>query len=265
MKTNVMAVLLLLVCLSGSGTIAAHGRSGSPSETVHDVCACSARLMPPLSNLEAPASSQEPSTAGMIGGPGRNSSRERVPWKPPASIISARLLKPSVPKVLVSQFRVGRVPVVLERTLLGQVQKELGGTLGQAGDAGDSFGWLCVSGSDENGRWGLWLTTWELEGGTVSGFQWRHFPPNFTADRRCARLPKTARLKLPHGLSLGITETQVLQTLGAPSSRTKDTLLYVHEHHQTIHGGPFTVGETVAIRLRDGRASVIEVDKSTQG
>ena len=187
-----------------------------------------------------------------------------VTWTPPPRLLPASVPKATIPTVLVANISVGTTAIKLESTLLSDVGKELGARVGHTGDASDSAGWICASGTGSAGRWALWLTTWELEGGRVSGLRWQRFPSNSTVDQRCAELPRERQIELPHHLRLGISRTDVIASLGTPTLETKGSLLFVHENKLAIKGDHYTVDETVAIRLQHGRVSAIEVEKTTQ-
>jgi len=51
--------------------------------------------------------------------------------------------------------------------------------------------------------------------------------------------------------------------LGQPSKRLGDTLLYLHEHEETIKNEPFTALNTLAVLLSGQAVWAIEAWKST--
>jgi hypothetical protein len=154
--------------------------------------------------------------------------------------------------------------IFLDSTQLTAVQRRLGGTIGSRGDAGDALHWLCFHGTDGKGGWLLWLESGEINGGAVGGFRWQRAGRTARFDARCRALPDGRRgVELPITLQLGIGEAGALHTLGSPTKRLGGTLLYLHEHEETIHGEPYTATNTLAVLLRGGVVWAIEAWKST--
>ncbi len=186
-------------------------------------------------------------------------------WKP-LRIIDSRSHLPNatVPKEMVGRLQVSNLDIVLEDTEMKDAQARFGGTLGDEGDAGDALEWLCLRGVDPAGQWVLWLESGEIDDGSVGSFQWRRVPRGTTFDERCAPLSRAdSTVKLPLALSLGIPEVEVLRVLGKPTTRLKETLLYVHEHEEVIKGESFRALNTTTVLIRDGRVWAIEVHKAT--
>jgi hypothetical protein len=71
------------------------------------------------------------------------------------------------------------------------------------------------------------------------------------------------KVELPIALHLGITEAEVLKTLGRPTVRHGNSLGYVHEHQESIRGEPYDSVNIVVILLRAGRVWSIEASKTT--
>jgi hypothetical protein len=163
---------------------------------------------------------------------------------------------------MVAAFRISDLRISLEKTEMQDVASRLGGTLAGKGDAGLSDEWLCFYGNDPDGRWVLWLESGEIDGGTVGRFQWQRLNKNAILDKRGQSLGG-AKVELPIPLRLGVTEAEVLKTLGKPSARTADRFIYLHEHQSSIQGEPYTSDNVVAILFRAGRAWAIEVSKTT--
>src|SRR5450755_632265 len=122
---------------------------------------------------------------------------------------------------------------------MDDVRTHLGGTIGHTGDAAAYQEWLCFHGTDSKGRWVLWLESGEIDGGMVGSFQWQRLAKHAEIDQRC-RMLQNAAVELPIALQLGITEKEVLKTLGAPTVRRGDRLIYVHEHDESIRNEPYT-------------------------
>lgn len=195
---------------------------------------------------------------------GRTASGNTVVWSPPNVGWWDDMPRPTVPKEMIGALRVANMPIVLEDTKLEDAQKRFGGTIGARGDGGESLGWLCLYGSDNDGSWILWLTSGEIDGPTIGGFQWRRLSPMERPDRRCSRLPEgKGGIELPIALRPGMTEAEVQNLLGPPTAARGKTLFFCHEHRKVIHKENYTVSNGVAIVLRDGVVWAIEVAKTT--
>lgn len=165
---------------------------------------------------------------------------------------------------MISTVRFESVQITLEQTTLKDVQTRLGGDMGQKGDASEALEWLCFYGTDAKGRWALWLESDEMGGGTVDGFALQRLDRNATADRRCQMVGKNdGRVRLPVPLRLGLTEMQVRNLLGRPTAKYRNTVIFDHEHEETIRGEPFTASNSVAVALRGGVVWAIQVWKTT--
>lgn len=144
------------------------------------------------------------------------------------------------------------------------MQKRLGGSIGSEGDASEAVAWLCLIGSDAVGPWILWLESFEIDGPTIGGFQWRRLASNEKPDRRCSALRKgDDKVKLPLALHLGMTETELRATLGRPTMTRGKTLIFCHDHQETINKEIFDSSNTLAVVLRGGAVWEIVVIKST--
>jgi hypothetical protein len=192
------------------------------------------------------------------------SSRTRVAWQPPRwDDLLNELPTATVPKEMVGAFRVSNFPIEFEQTKIDDVRTRLGGIIGHKGDAGEYREWLCFHGKNSEGRWVLWLENGEIDGGRVGSFRWERLPTNAELDQRCRILQRKAGgIVLPISLRLGTTEKEVLKTLGTPTVRRGDRLIYIHEHDETIRGEPFTSNNIVEVRLRGGTVCAIEVSKT---
>jgi hypothetical protein len=165
---------------------------------------------------------------------------------------------------MIGALRVANMPIILEETNVEDAQKRFGGTIGDSGDAGDALGWLCLHGSSKDGPWILWLTSSEIDGPTIGGFQWRRMSLHETPDRRCSRLPEDkGGIELPIQLHLGMTEADVQKVLGRPTVMRGETLFFCHEHQNVIRNENYTVSNGVAIVFRDGVVRAIEAAKTT--
>lgn len=194
----------------------------------------------------------------------KKASSNSVIWSPPRVQWPEVEFPSTVPKEMIGKLRIANFPVILEKTYLEAARKRFGGMIGYRGDGGDSESWLCLRGSDADGPWILWLTGGELDGPAISGFQWRRLPSNEAPDRRCGLIPPDiGGIELPLALHPGMTESEMRKALGKPSFVSGKTLIYRHEHQETIHNLPYLSDNSIAIVLRDGAVLAIGVSKST--
>jgi hypothetical protein len=185
----------------------------------------------------------------------------RTIWQPPTLDLPDALPQPTISKEMITKLRVAKMQVILEETPLKDVQKSLGGTIGSRGDASEALQWLCFHGSDAKGRWALWLESSEMGGGTVDGFAWQRIAKEATLDRRCGT--QDAEIDLPIRLAIGSTESEVRGNLGTPTAKHRNTLIFDHEHQETVRNEPFTASNTVYIELRGGVVWTVQVWKIT--
>jgi hypothetical protein len=185
-----------------------------------------------------------------------------VIWEPPTLEFPDVVPHASVSGEMITTLHVGEMDIILDQTPLSDVQKRLGGTLGQRGDASKALHWLCFYGTGGNGSWALWLESDEMGGGSVDSFALQRIDRSAKPDKRCAIL-RGAPVNLPMGLDVGLPEVQVGRILGTPTVRYRDTLIFGHEHEETIRDERFTVSNTVAVALRGGVVRAIQVWKST--
>jgi hypothetical protein len=140
-------------------------------------------------------------------------------------------VKATVPKEMVSTFRVSGYDITFEKTNMKDVEQRLGGVIGEKGDASDASEWLCFHGADAMGRWVLWLENGEIDGGSVGSFQWQRLSNRDVLDTRCHTLRKAGSvIRLPLSLQLGAKSSEVLKSLGPPTLKTDERLIYLHEH-----------------------------------
>lgn len=197
--------------------------------------------------------------AQAIGGHGA----DKVLWFPPSIDLGDSLPSPTIPKEMIASLRVAGFPITLEETALEDARNRFGGTIGKRGDAGDSEAWLCLHGNGPNGPWVLWLTSGELDGPAISGFQWRHLSLNEIPDHRCRFLSGSSVIELPLPLHPGMTATEARKIAGKPTVVRGETLIFFHEQAEVIHNLPYTADNIVSVVLRGGRVLAIEVQKTT--
>jgi hypothetical protein len=185
-------------------------------------------------------------------------------WVPQPVPVFSPKLKATIPKELVSSLRVSESVITLEKTRLRNVQKQLGGTIGGQGDASEYLQWLCLSGTDKDQRWVLWLESGEIDGGMVGEFQLRRIAVDAKLDSRCQVLKEGSGVVLPFSLRLGMAEEDVLNALGRPTARRRDSLFYRHYHEGVIRNQPYESGNEVTVVVQDGVVWALQVWKSTQ-
>ncbi len=187
-------------------------------------------------------------------------------WPPILVEFPDTLPPPTVPKTMIATLRLGRMPIVLEKTELNDVQRRLGGKIRAAGDASEAIAWLAYCGNDSGGRWALSVDSGEIGGlRWIDGFTWERLDPDVRIAGRCRVVPEAdGGVELPIALRLGMTDAQVRKILGGPTMRYHSTLIFDHEHTANIHNMPYSVSNTVAIALRDGVVRAIRVTKDTE-
>jgi hypothetical protein len=166
----------------------------------------------------------------------------------------------------VSAFRVSGYDITFEKTNMKDVEQGLGGIIGKKGDAGDASEWLCFHGADAMGGWVLWLENGEINGGSVGSFQWQRLSNRDVLDTRCHTLRKAGSvIQLPLSLQLGAKSSEVLKSLGPPTLKTDERLIYLHEHEVGGTGAedPFISSNIVVVHLRNGMVWAIQVSKTT--
>ena len=184
-------------------------------------------------------------------------------WEPPTRAISITSSRPTVAKEMVASLRIATVPIVLEKTTLTEIRAQLGGKIGQRGDAGEFLQWLCYTGSNTGSHWILWLESSEIEGGTVGGLELSRMSSAEKADERCSQLPNGAGVELPNALHLGMNANDLQASLGKPTTTHGETLIFTHEQQETIHGESYTSSNTVTFILRGTAVWTINVWKLT--
>jgi len=183
-------------------------------------------------------------------------------WEPPDWMIPENV-KPTVPKELLSTIRVSNFEIVLEKTSMEDVQRHLGGQFGRRGDASEGLRWLCFHGADAVGAWVLWLEDNEIDGSSIGSFQWQRLNKHGDFDSRCHTLGK-ATVELPSSLRLGARLSEVLKSLGPPSSKEGEKLIYFHQHEAGgTRDDPFISSNTVVVHSRNGRVWKIQASKTT--
>ena len=176
------------------------------------------------------------------------------------------LPSPTVPKMMISTLRVAGMPIILEQTELKDVRGRLGGTIRRSGDASTADAWLCYFGGNANKRWEVWISSGEIGGlRWIDGFTLQRLAGKATPEKGCRMIPESkGGVELPIALRLGQSEAQVRTILGKPTARYQTTLLYYHEHEESIHNQPYSVLNTVTIDFREGAVFAIGVFKSSQ-
>lgn len=213
------------------------------------VVADAARHDAATNSARAPHSQSSPASSAKI-------------WEPPTAEFGESIPNATVPKKMVSKITVSGSPVVLEKTSLAEIAARFGATAGHRGDAGDSVQWLCFRGTDPGGDWVLWLESYEIDGGTVGGFQWQRVGSATVFDGRCRMLAGKS-VELPDRLRLGLTKEEVKTILGEPTVWRGDTAVYVHGHTESIRGERFTSQNVVEFLFRDGKTQAIRASKTT--
>jgi hypothetical protein len=178
-------------------------------------------------------------------------------WEPPYvdfgnTPADATMISERIPAVVVGSFL-----ILLDQTPMLDVAKRFDLEMGQTGDASESLRWICLTGADADGRWGLWIDSGEINGDSVGGFRMIRIDAARKVDMRC-RITSMA-ITNPAGLRLGMTPAQLQQTLSAPSAVMGETSLYVF-------GGSGADGSTIdsviAVAFSNGTVERFAVSKS---
>jgi hypothetical protein len=190
----------------------------------------------------------------------------RMVWEPP-DWDYPESAKATVRKELLTSFRVSGYKIVLEETAMKDAQDRLGGEVGSRKDGRDASEWLCYHGTNERGKWVLWLENDEMSPGLIGSFQWRQLSKNDVLDPRCHALASgnLIRLSLPY-LNLEATQSQVLQSLGSPTVKDTGRFIYLHAHDVTgkiVRDDPFISSNVVIVRFRNGAVWAIQASKTT--
>jgi hypothetical protein len=186
-------------------------------------------------------------------------------WEPPEWNFPQNV-KATVPKEMVSTFRVSGYDITLEETSMKDVEQRLGGVIGRKGDAGDALEWLCFHGADALGGWVLWLESGEINGGSVGSFQWQRLSNRDVLDTRCRTLRKASSvIQLPLPLQLGAKSSEVLKSLGPPTLKSDKRLIYLHEHEVggTSADDRSLSSNIVVVYLRNGIVRAIQISETT--
>jgi hypothetical protein len=174
-----------------------------------------------------------------------------VLWEPPQIDWPDHFLPATIPKEMIGTLRVAAIPITLEETKLEDVRKQFGATIGSRGDAGDSERRMCLYRNDANKRWILWLTSDEIDGPVIGGFQWRSLSPNEKPDRRCRLLRKdSGGIELPLALHLAMSEADLVKILGKPTMIRDNTIIFCHEHREIIDKQSYVSSNSIAVVLR---------------
>ncbi len=195
-------------------------------------------------------------------------------WKPPEISGLRGLMEavhPTVAHMMVSTFRVADSRVVFERTNLLNLVGKLNVRTGADGDASESLRWLCLTGTNAGHSWILWLTSGEIDGGTVGGLRVQVLEADEQPDSRCkAIIGDAPPVDLGIPLRLGMTRSEVIRVLGKPSASAGTLTVYYHEHKKPIYNSQtglqddFLVMNSVSIAFNGDVVEGIDVLKSTQ-
>jgi hypothetical protein len=183
-----------------------------------------------------------------------------IPWQPVKIPFLGVAPPPTIRKEMVSHLEAANWPITLEKTTLTDAQRRFGGSLGHSGDAGEFLQWLCLYKRNPEDGWVLWLTSGEIDGGSISGFVWLRMSAAQRIDSRCTELGEQATVMLPIQLKLNMSRGTVEQLLGKPSCRFHETFTYLHEHKGQIGHAPYTWDNSIDIVYQRGLVKAIQVD-----
>jgi hypothetical protein len=185
-------------------------------------------------------------------------------WSPPNLPVFDPSPRPTKPTEMVSSVKLNGFPIVLEETHLQAVQQHFGAVIGHEGDASESVQWVCLTGQTEGQAWVLWTASSEIEGGEVDGFQIRRIGADVQVDPRCRNVgAAVAFAAVPKPVRVGMTERDLLKTLGQATARNRDALFFAHQHKVVIGGELYDVENDVVVLLREGKVYAVQVWKTT--
>jgi hypothetical protein len=121
-----------------------------------------------------------------------------------------------------------------------------------------------ASRADAMGAWVLWLEDNEIDGSSIGSFQWQRLTKHDALDNRCHTLGKAATVEVASSLRLGARLSEVLKSLGPPSSEDGKRLIYLHEHEAGgTRDDPFISSNTVVVHYRNRIVWAIQASKTT--
>jgi hypothetical protein len=120
-------------------------------------------------------------------------------WEPPLLLkfTDDSYSHPSVAKEMIASLSLSDSRILLEQTEMDVIQSKFGGEPGARGDASESLRWLCLHGTDDAGRWVLWLESGEMDGPSIGEFQWQRVSTSAIFDRAAPHSPPTLRSSCP--------------------------------------------------------------------
>jgi hypothetical protein len=174
-------------------------------------------------------------------------------WIPPNLPGPEELPNPTIPQPMITSFRIDGFPISMQQTDLDAAARHFMAVAGHRGDAADAISWLCFHGTSESGPWALWLTSDEVDGPAIGGFQWQRLNAGEKIDSRCKQLGGSSPLRSSFSIRLGMSESRIEHVMGPPTKRYRRTSLYFHHHDLTIHGQPYSADNMVYFTYRNGR------------
>jgi hypothetical protein len=166
----------------------------------------------------------------------------------------------------VKSIQVGPLAVVLETTILGAVSQRFGGTMHNAGDAGDAVNWLCYAGNNAAQKpvvyWFASNNEMSSEDHSISQVAVQSNPGG-VAPAGCgsAAVLATIDLGVP---GVGTSLADVTKRLGAGKPDAKGFLSYQNERHVAGRGDKDSVTlQTVQYQIAGGVVVTVSVSQVT--
>ncbi|HVY89320.1 MAG TPA: hypothetical protein VG942_10660 [Hyphomonadaceae bacterium] len=154
------------------------------------------------------------------------------------------------------KFKLGNRTIEFEKTKLTALASDIKMPVGERGDASTSLHWVCMHAANQR----IWLTSDEIGGGKIDGIVLATPAPGEKASKACQSAPASlAKVSLPHGLSLGMTEEALRTLLGKPSYAKNGIIGYVFE--QTAGQGQ--VSARLWVRIDGGKISALDLGQVT--
>jgi hypothetical protein len=188
-------------------------------------------------------------------------------WEPPRMWLDDTVPEPSGTHDFMPNLNIGSFSVVLEQTPLQNASTRFHAVIGRRGDAGESLEWVCLEGTDAQGKLMLWLESGEIHGPAIGGVLVQRLSSDQAVDERCGRL--AAPITMPLTVRLGMTKRAVLGSLGRPTSERDEAVNYSSCHTVKLKVGrtaepqTFDQCSSLSVRFEKGVVCAFEVWRTT--
>jgi hypothetical protein len=160
----------------------------------------------------------------------------------------------------VGPLKLGHLNVTLERTTLEEVITAIGaGSIKRQGDASESVAWICYTAKLPTIQ-RIWLTSSELGGGSViDGVSAVLLAPSDPIVEGCPELPsKFQPAQIANGIWINSSDQSIRKNIG-DHKMANSIMTYIYFGKQ----GEFDVTGAIAIRMKNGKATEINITHNT--